>query len=112
MDITRRRGDTYADSFTITLRSSGDFANLSGCSFLLTLDTRKDPTDNSTNVYQLVGVISDPASGVVTFAPNDTQANKIGYFYYDVQMIDQSGKKRTITPYGAQYVYVEDITKT
>lgn len=111
MDILRRRGDTYADSFTITLRNSGDNADLTGCSFLLTVDTKKDPVDTATNLYQLVGTVVDPTTGIVTFSPNDTQANRIGYFFYDVQMTDQSGKKRTITPYGAQYVYVEDITK-
>lgn len=111
MDITRRRGDTYPDSFTLTLRETGDYANLTGCSFLLTLDTLKNPVGVLTNVYQIVGNVPNPANGVVQFSPTLSQADRVGYYYYDVQMTDQSGKVRTLTPFGAQYVYIEDITK-
>lgn len=111
MDITRRRGDTCADSFTITNRTTGLPTDLTGASFLMTLDITHNPTSNATNTYQVIGVVTLPQTGVVEFSPTLTQANQIGTFYYDIQMTDQQGKIRTISEDYSKYVYVQDITK-
>jgi hypothetical protein len=107
-DITRRRGDTYADKFTIA-DSAGAPVNITGCTFKMTLDTRPEPTDDTTKVYQLTGVITDATNGIVEFAPTSMQANQLGFFYYDVQMTDAVGRVRTIVV--AKYAYMQDITK-
>lgn len=108
-DITRKRGDTYADEFAITYKSTGEPVNLTGCTFKLTVDTRKNPTDTSTQIYQLSGTMADPTDGTVEFAPSAIQADRLGYFFYDVEMTDATGKKRTIE--SGKYVYTQDITK-
>lgn len=108
MKITRTRGDTCADQFAITMKVSGQAADLSGCSFLMTLSRTANPTDSSTQVYQLTGEVG--AGGVVSFYPTEEQANQIGTFYFDVQMQDAQGRKRTIVPVDT-YTYTQDITK-
>jgi hypothetical protein len=109
MDITRYRGDTYADEFTLTDVNTGLPVDLTGCSFKLTVDTLQSPPDSSTNLYTLIGTIDTPVSGVVEFAPNSTQADLVGYYFYDVQLIDASGAIRTIL--SGSYQYLQDITK-
>ena len=109
-DITRKRGDTYADEFTIRSASTGAAINITGYTFLLTVDPKPNPTDALANLYQLTGTIVDAAAGRVEFAPSSTQANQVGAFYYDVQMVDGASRKRTIV--SGKYKYEQDITKT
>ena len=108
-NITRKRGDTYADELTITSSSTGLPVNITGYSFLLTVDTRQNPTDETTQVYQLTGAIISGVNGRVEFAPSDAQADHVGDYYYDVQMLDGAGRKRTIA--SGKYKYTQDITK-
>jgi len=109
-DLERKRGDTYADVFVFKNKATGVPLDLTGCSFLLTVDPTKDPVDNSANIYQLTGTIVSPATdGRVSFAPSDLQANQLGAFFFDIQMTDASGKKRTVD--SGKYKYTQDITK-
>jgi hypothetical protein len=107
MQIERRRGDTGPD--TCTVSAHGDAANITGCTFLMTLSRVPNPVDASQQVYQIEGVIIDAAAGVVEFSPTAEQANQVGYFYYDIQMTDSYGKVHT--PITGNYVYKQDITK-
>lgn len=108
-DIERMRGDTYADEFTIKSKKTKQPINITGYSFLMTLDSRKDPTDETTKLYQLTGTIVDGPNGRVEFAPSAVQADRVGLFFYDVQMVDGSARKRTVVK--AKYKYTQDITK-
>lgn len=109
-DITRKRGDTYADEFIIKSKTTKLPSNITGYVFLLTVDPSKTPVDATNNVYQIVGTILDAAAGRVEFAPSALQADQVGAFFYDVQMVDGAGRKRTIE--GGKYKYEQDITKT
>lgn len=109
MKITRTRGDTYADQFSVTMKQGGQPADLTGCVFTLTLSTSSAPTDQSTMVYQITGDVQDPLSGIVGFSPSALQADQVGNFYFDVQMQDSLGKVRTLVL--DSYVYTQDITK-
>ena len=109
MQINRIRGDTYADSLIVSNDSAGETANLSGCSLLMTLNTVRNPTDNSTQVYQIVGEIVDAEAGIVEFIPTAEQADNVGLFYYDIQMLDAQGIRRTLVK--DVYQYIQDITK-
>lgn len=108
-DITRKRGDTYADEFVIKSKVTRQPINLTGYTFLLTIDPNKAPASAATNLYQLTGTIIDAAGGRVEFAPTPSQADRVGSFYYDVQMVDGAGRKRTIE--GGKYKFEQDITK-
>jgi hypothetical protein len=107
--ITRRRGDTYADEFTVVSKTTKLPIDITGCTFVMTLDPDKAPVDASNNLYSLTGVIVDALAGRVEFAPSDVQADQIGNFYYDVQMFDAAGRKRTLDL--DKYTYQQDISK-
>lgn len=107
MDIVRKRGDTYP--IEITVLADGVALDVTDATFLLTVDPSKSPVDNTSNLFQLVGVITDPVAGKVLFTPSDPQADHVGKFYYDIQMIDSSTAKRTIAE--GKYTLTQDITK-
>ncbi len=110
MNITRYRGDTRPDSFTVSrTRPKSVKANLTGFSFKMTLSSEMEPTGVRTQLYQLEGEIVEPESGIVDFSPDIYQADKIGYFYFDVQMTDAQGKIHTLV--SGTYEYIQDITK-
>ena len=108
VDLERRRGDTFADRFT--LKQDGVALDVTGASFLMSVNTEKAPADNANQLYQLTGTIVDAAGGVVEFAPSAVQADQTpaGYFY-DVQMTDSGGAKRTLV--AGKLKVVQDITK-
>lgn len=108
-DITRMRGDTYADEFTIKSKKTKRPIDITGYTFTLTLDSRQNPTDETTKLYQLTGTIIDGPSGRVEFAPSAVQADRVGDFFYDVQMVDGATRKRTVVK--AKYKFKQDITK-
>lgn len=107
--ITRRRGDTYADEIIVKSKTTGLPIDITGYTFVMTVDTRQTPTDATTKVYQLTGAILNANGGRVEFAPNATQADHVGDFFYDIEMTDGTGRKRTIV--SGKYKYLQDITK-
>lgn len=109
MKITRKRGDTYADEFLVKSKATGLPINITGYTFVMTLDSNSAPTSSASNLYQLTGTILDAAAGRVEFAPSALQADRLGSFFYDVQMIDGATRKRTIEH--DAYIYTQDISK-
>jgi hypothetical protein len=105
--ITRRRGDTKPDE--ITVRVNGAAIDITGCSFIMTLDPEKAPLSAANNLYSLPGTIVDAAAGRVQFPITAEQADRIGKFYYDVQMTDAFGNLITLGL--DRYVFTQDITK-
>ena len=109
-DITRKRGDTYAEEKEVISATTGLPMNISGYSFLLTVDPAEKPTDDANNVFQVTGVITDATNGLVEFAPSPAQADRYpGVYFYDIQMTDGDGRIRTIET--GKYTVEQDITK-
>jgi len=108
-DITRKRGDTYADELIIKSKATKKPIDITGWTFVLTVDPNQGPLDASSNVYQVHGVVLDGPAGRVEFAPTDVQADQVGAFYFDVQALDTAGRKRTI--FAGRYTYKQDISK-
>jgi hypothetical protein len=110
IDITRRRADTYAEEFQVISETTGLPIDISGgYVFLLTVDPQDDPAGDTNNLFQLTGSIVDGPNGIVEFAPNDSQADNLGSWFYDVQMT-VGGRKRTIA--AGRWSHDQDITKT
>ena len=108
MGIERYRGDTSSDKMIIT-GPTGLPVNLTGSTILFTLCSVRNPVDNSTDIYQLAGVVTNPLSGIVEFTPSAAQTNRIGIFYYDVQLTDSNGVIHTVAK--DSYTFIQDITK-
>ena len=114
VDLCRRRGDTFPDQFTVrSVRAdgtAGSAIDITGFSFLLTVDPTEFPTDALGNLFQLTGVIVDAPAGKVEFAPTAVESDQTpASYFYDVQMTDTGGAIRTISV--GPYVITQDITK-
>lgn len=108
-DITRKRGDTYADEIIVKSAKTKKPIDITGYTFVMVLDPQAAPPTAANNLYSLNGVIVDAANGRVEFAPSASQADRVGNFFYEVQMVDGAGRKRTIV--SAKYKFVQDIAK-
>lgn len=108
-DIVRKRGDTYANEFIFTSKATGLPINLTGYTFILTVDPSKAPLDATNNLFQITGAIIDAAAARVEFAPSAVQADHVGTFYFDLQLVDAAGRKRTVD--SGKYKLEQDITK-
>lgn len=108
VDICRVRADTFP--FTVTVTSDGTTAiNITGNTYLLTVDPQPNPPDATANLFQMIGVVTDGPNGIVTFTLTGPQSDQTpGVYYYDVQQTS-GGVIRTILR-GAWEV-VQDITK-
>ncbi|MCP3685833.1 MAG: hypothetical protein GY861_24555 [bacterium] len=110
-EITWFRGDSYP--FELTIKDSVTLlaVDITGYSFLLTVDSTKAPVDDSTKVFEITGVLdADPTTGKVTFTPTTTNTNQVPTaYYYDVQMTDGAGNIRTIVK--DVWKITQDITK-
>ena len=108
MIVKRKHSDTYPEHFDV--KQNGAVIDIASCTFKLTVDPRKDPPDTSLNLFVIPGVIEGPsANGRVRFDFTLTEANHLGKFYYDIQMIDAAGYIRTIEK--DKWTFVQDITK-
>lgn len=109
--IERFRGDTQPLDFLVTETVAGveEPLDLTSCTFLLTIDPSKTPANDTANLCQLVGTITSALGGAVSFYPSASDMDYIGKFYYDIQMTDGSGKKRTIAK--DVFKLIQDITK-
>lgn len=109
IDLCRRRGDSFADQFTLK-DASGTAINITGFSFTLTVDPSSEPSDALNNLFALTGTITDAPGGVVEFAPTPVQSDVTPQtYFYDIQQTDGGGAIRTIVT--GQYVITQDITK-
>lgn len=110
-EITRYRGDTHPDTVLLISRATGRPLNLTGYSaFRLSVDTRADPVDATTLQYSVDGELVQPATaGTLRFSPTLSNANRVGQFFFDVELVDGAGLTRTAGK--GRYVYLQDIGK-
>lgn len=110
-DIEWYRGDSYPLELTIKDQVTGEVIDLTGFSFMLSVNSLRDPPDASTLIFNVAGVLdADPLTGKVTFTPTSTHTGidpKV--YYYDVQMTNTAGDIRTIVKH--KWRILQDITK-
>lgn len=109
-DLERKRGDTRADTFYCQKNGAAEDIT-SGYQFVMTVDQRKAPDDESTKLFHVNGVPSPTVTGQFSFSPSDAQADQSpATYYYDIQMLDPNGERWTI--YEGKYKIRQDITKS
>jgi len=106
-DIARYRNDTYPIYATV-LREDGSVMPIDGNVFVLTVNETANPINVTNQVFQSDGVIvGDGSTGRVMFpVPGTTEPGK---FFFDIQMTDVQGYRRTIEK--GRYRLFQDITK-
>lgn len=109
IDFCRRRGDTYPVAFTLN-DSAGVPIDITGFTFILTVDPESDPVDALNNLFSIAGVITDAVNGTFTITPTAPDADQIpDTYFYDLQQTDGLGAIRTIAV--GQWQVVQDISK-
>lgn len=110
-EIEWYRGDSYPLDLTIKNKNDSTVIDLTGYSFILTVDTSSAPTTDATKVFEVAGVLNaDPTTGKVSFTPTALQTGITPKtYYYDVQMTDASGNIRTIAK--NKWKIKQDISK-
>jgi len=111
-NIEKRRGDTK--DVQVRLTSDGAAIDVNGYTARLTIDTRKEPTDTSTQVFQTTATLNSPATdGILRFdfALFASASPEIspGSYYYDVEVTDAGGE--IFTPLIGKFVVKQDISK-
>lgn len=110
-DLTYKRGDSFPSLFQIVAADGVTPLDITGWSFTLTVDTQRNPPDASTNLFSVVGNITDAVNGRVQFAPSTTNTDQPpAKYWYDIQQIDGAGRRRTIVK--ARFIIEQDITKS
>lgn len=108
-DICIVRGDSPVIPVQVQ-DGSGSPLDVSTGTFTLTVDPSDAPSDNTGNLFSVVGSVTDGPNGQVTFQPSDTDTDQAPEIYnYDVQMV-LNGSKRTILK--GKFEIQQDITKT
>ena len=107
--IAMYRGDSHPITFTLKNPVTTLPIDLTGSTFKLTVDTLKDPPDNTTKVFEVAGVLSTtPTDGVVSFTPTALNTAVVGKYYYDVQMTTGANIRTVIK---STFAITMDITK-
>lgn len=107
--ITRFRGDTSADQFTIT-DGDGEEIDVTGYVFRMTISSKLSPSSVEGLLAVVSGVIASAAAGLVDFVFTTAQADQVpGVYYYDVQMVDANNRITTLIK--DKYEFTQDITK-
>jgi len=116
------RGDTKAIRIKVevlddTVSPQLQPLDINGYSFTLTVNTEQDPVagspGNGTQLLSIAGTVGSPTSaGIVDFSPALIDSDALPApetLYYDIQMTDVPGVKRTIAK--GEFETIMDITK-
>lgn len=107
--IKYTRGDTRPILFQLFDPGTGEPEDITGYSFLLTVDTLQNPPDATTQVVQLTGAIVTAVSGIFAFTPTALESDLLGAHYYDLQVTDDLGGIDTVEK--GRISFRQDITK-
>ena len=106
------RGDSRAKGFKLT-DESGTAVDITGFSFILTVNTHRNPDPGvpiGTELFSVAGTIIDAAAGTFSFAPTAVNTDQDpGDYFYDIQMTDAGGGIQTIIK--GKFIVIQDISK-
>jgi len=108
VDFKVARGDTTP--FTVTITLAGVAQNITGFTYLLTVDPSIDPADATNNLFQLTGTVTDGPNGIVQFTLTTGQADQTpGTYGCDIQQTDGASAIRTVSR--GKWIVQQDVTK-
>lgn len=94
MTIERYRGDTKRIVYTVK-DVDGIPIDVTGWSFLFTVNTERNPTDSTSQVAQIPATIDDAVNGRIHF-PFSGVTIGAGSYHYDIQATDGNGETETL----------------
>lgn len=109
IDLCITRGDTTPWTYTVK-DAAGVVVDITGFTYLLTVDPSDEPADAVNNLFQLTGTVPVGTDGVVQFGLSLVQSDQTpDQYFYDVQQTDTAAKIRTIVVGG--FEFKQDLTK-
>lgn len=116
IDFCRRRGATYSIEFTVREEPDDDgtpgaVIDITGFAFILTVDPSECPPDDTTKLFDIVGVLDgDPTTGKFTITPLTADADQDpDTYFYDVRQTDAGGAIRFLAV--GEWKIIESISK-
>ena len=106
--IQRHRGDTTPIEVTIT-DSAGAAVPITGYAFTLSVSATSSAPETADYLFQSTGSITDAIAGTVEFPISAADADNVGSYWYDVEMVDASAKVKTIAD--GVFQLDQDVTK-
>ena len=104
------RGDSPVMFFRVK-DADGNNVDVTGFTFLLTVDPSPAPSNADNNLFQVSGVIDDGPNGRVRVQPSTANTDIApGVYFYDIQMTTLDPSVRTI--FAGEFEVLQDITKT
>lgn len=107
--IVRRRDETKPVRVCVKDFLGVD-EDIDGATFRLTVSREPYPNSVDNQLFRVDGNIVDGDAGIVDFPIGGVNAGYVGFFYFDIEMIDPAGLNDTIV-FGWYHVK-QDITKT
>jgi len=107
-DIYVVRGDTKTQRITVK-DSAGSAIDVTGYSAKLSVNTQDEPTDETNQLFEITGVLTTPASGIIDFPLSAANAKQVpDEYYYDIQIVTDAGVVCTVA--AGRWVVGSDIT--
>jgi len=98
INITYKRGDSWAIIFVLTDATTGLPLDLTGYTLpVLAVNEESAPTDTVNELFNVAGVFDgDRATGRISFSPTITDSDQTpGTYFYDAQVLNLTGGKMT-----------------
>ena len=110
-DFERRRGDTKDIRIRLLNKDTGQPIDVNGYTAKFTINTEKEPTDESNQVFQAPGTPDTPTTdGILIFDFSLFASVAIGSYFYDMETTDAASQVNT--PLTGKFRVKQDITKT
>lgn len=96
MRIERHQGNSKRIRRQV-VDSAGAAVNVTGNTFVLTVNSDNNPTDLLTQMFQVTATLENALTGLIYFlitGPN--AATAVGNYYYDIQWTDANGETETL----------------
>lgn len=109
-NICVSRGDSPVIRFRVT-DEDGVLEDITGWSFIFTVNTSPDPADDADQVFQIsIPSIGDGTSGIVDIQPSTAQTDETpDVYFYDLQATTPTPSVRTLK--AGEFEIRQDITK-
>jgi hypothetical protein len=111
-NICVKRADTPIIRVAITDPDDSSVVDITGYTFVLTVDPSPVPANADNNVFQVsVGPIGDGSTGIVSIQPSSANTDQTpGVYFYDIEMLTTAPSRRTI--FEGEFEIQQDISKT
>ncbi len=106
--LTRKRGDTKSIGMTLK-DSDGAVIDVTGYTFSLSVNSDEEPLNTANELFTSVGTIVDGPNGKISFPVSVSDADNVGEFFYDAQLIDTATEKLTFLR--GSFLMTQDIGK-